>query len=462
MTSPRLSLKMAQAITSAGLAHAREIGALPLAIAVLDAGGHVIAVAREDGASLLRTEIATAKAKGALGLGMSSREIATRAAQNASFFSAIATLTSGAVVPSPGGLLLHDEGQDILGAVGVSGDRPDVDEACAEAGLRALESSRRSRTGPAGAAIALRSIELVLPNAQSAAAFLTDVWGLAHAHATASTLYLRGSGPHPYLIALTEGPAPFVRSVTFTCSTSALDAIAQGVEAQKLPATRTTSSDPGAGHGLLVEMPDGEIFRFLADTQSVAPLQGDDLPVQLTHVVFNATDAEHSADTAEQALGFRVSDRTKAMVFVRCNAAHHSIAFARAGHACLNHIAFEMKDVDAVMRGIGRLADVQAAPAWGPGRHGPGANVFAYFIAPFGAVVEFSTAVERVPDDHRVGAPEDWTWPPGRIDRWGISKKDVDALARAERTFCFRREWEPGLIREPQPQTQQQPQGKPR
>jgi hypothetical protein len=101
-----------------------------------------------------------------------------------------------------------------------------------------------------------------------------------------------------------------------------------------------------------------------------------------------------------------------------------------------------MEDVDAVMRGIGRLRDHGLAPAWGPGRHGPGANVYAYFIAPFGPVIEFSTAVEKVPEDYQVGAPEDWTWPPNRIDQWGISDKDFDGLRRAEERFRFRRDWE--------------------
>ncbi len=96
-----------------------------------------------------------------------------------------------------------------------------------------------------------------------------------------------------------------------------------------------------------------------------------------------------------------------------------------------------------MMRGIGRLRDHGFTAAWGPGRHGPGANVFAYFIAPFGAVVEFSTAVEKVPPDYRVGAPEDWTWPPGRIDQWGMSDKDVARLGPAERLFRFKREWSP-------------------
>ncbi|MEI8635198.1 hypothetical protein P4S72_30395 [Vibrio sp. PP-XX7] len=95
------------------------------------------------------------------------------------------------------------------------------------------------------------------------------------------------------------------------------------------------------------------------------------------------------------------------------------------------------------MRGIGRLRDHQMSPSWGPGRHGPGANVFAYFVAPFGAVVEFSTAVEKITDDYQVGAPEDWVWPFNRIDQWGTSDKDFESLRRAEENFKFHRDWEP-------------------
>jgi len=291
--------------------------------------------------------------------------------------------------------------------------------------------------------IRLRSIELVVPAADDAAAFLTDIWGLLPAGNRDGTHYLRGSGSAPYLVALAPGDAPSVRSTTFICTRDDLAALGERVAASGLSAVPVTSSDPGDGHGLIVELPEGELLRFLADTSDVAPLTGRDMPVQLTHVVFNAADAEASADATERVLGFRVSDRARGMVFVRCNDSHHSTAFARAGFASLNHIAFEMDGVDAVMRGIGRMRDHGIAPAWGPGRHGPGANVFAYYIAPFGAVVEYSTAVEKVDDDYRTGAPEDWTWPAGRIDQWGMSDKDLDALGVAERIFRFKRDWAP-------------------
>lgn len=283
----------------------------------------------------------------------------------------------------------------------------------------------------------LRSIEMNLPRASEARDFFTGIWGLADAGPVGQTHYLRGSGAFPYLVALTEADAPSLRCTTFVGTPEEVAAVAERARAAGAPCRDTVSDDPGGGQGVLVQLPEGEVLRFLHGDALVEPIQGPDLPVKLTHVVMNSADAEATADFAETVLGFKVSDRTKGMVFVRCNTSHHSTAFARAGFTSLNHIAFEMEDVDAVMRGIGRLRDHGATPAWGPGRHGPGDNVFAYFIAPFGAVVEFSTAVEIVPEDYQVGAPEDWTWPENRIDQWGMSGKDLVALGVAERTFRY-------------------------
>lgn len=283
----------------------------------------------------------------------------------------------------------------------------------------------------------LRSIELNVPRAVAARYFLTTIWGLADAGSNGQTHYLRGSGEFPYLVSMTEAEAPSIRCTTFVGTAEEVAGIAARARVAGAACQDTVSDDLGGGRGVLVQLPEGEVLRFLHGDTTVAPIEGRDLPVKLTHVVMNSTDAEATADFAEAVLGFRVSDRTKGMVFVRCNTSHHSTAFSRAGFTSLNHIAFEMEDLDAVMRGIGRMRDAGAVPAWGPGRHGPGDNVFAYFIAPFGAVVEFSTAVEIVPDDYRVGVPEDWTWPEGRIDQWGMSDKDLASLGVAERTFRY-------------------------
>ncbi|GAB6987778.1 GlcG/HbpS family heme-binding protein [Nocardioides pyridinolyticus] len=130
-----VTLAQADAIADATLQHARSTGAAPLAVVVLDPGGHPVVVKREDGAGILRIEIATAKAYGALGMGMSSRAIAQRAEKQPTFFSSLAALTDGRLAPAAGGVLIHDSDENLLGAVGVSGDTSDVDEACVLAGL---------------------------------------------------------------------------------------------------------------------------------------------------------------------------------------------------------------------------------------------------------------------------------------------------------------------------------------
>lgn len=292
----------------------------------------------------------------------------------------------------------------------------------------------------------LRSIELALPEPGTAAAFMTDIWGMPPAEVSGGAHYLRGSGTFPYLISFAASAEEYVRTVTFVCSEQELRQLSARVAAAGWPAIPTVATDPGGGRGIIVELPEGEILRFLTASGEVEPIAGRDLPVKLTHIVFNAADAEAAATATDAVLGFRVSDRTKGMVFVRCNDSHHSTAFARAGFSSLNHIAFEMQDMDAVMRGIGRLRDHKLSPAWGPGRHGPGANVYAYYIAPFGPVIEFSTAVEKVTENYRVGTPEDWTWPANRIDQWGMSDKDFEGLRCAEQRFRFRRDWAPAPL----------------
>ena len=129
-------LKLAQAsiIIDAALAEGRKMHFAPLAVAVLDAGGHLIAFKREDGAGFARFDIAYGKAWGALGMGFGTRELAER---DATFVTAIAMATQGRMIPSPGGVLILDADNDVIGAVGISGDVGDNDEICALAGIQA-------------------------------------------------------------------------------------------------------------------------------------------------------------------------------------------------------------------------------------------------------------------------------------------------------------------------------------
>lgn len=132
----KLTLEQASIIVDRAIAKARELKIRPLCVAVLDDGGHLKALKREDGAGILRPEIAIGKAWGSLGMGESSREIGQRLKERIAFLGALSDMSAGKVVPVPGGvLIMKDNG--IIGAVGISGASSDEDEACAIEGIRA-------------------------------------------------------------------------------------------------------------------------------------------------------------------------------------------------------------------------------------------------------------------------------------------------------------------------------------
>nr|WP_298166047.1 heme-binding protein [uncultured Pseudomonas sp.] len=133
-----LNLQTATAISTRALAVGREINAAPLTVAVLDAGGHLISLQREDGASLLRPQIAIGKAWGAMALGKDSRLIAADAQQRPAFIGAVNNLADGKLVPAPGGVLIRNEQGEVIGAVGITGDTSDIDEQCAISALESL------------------------------------------------------------------------------------------------------------------------------------------------------------------------------------------------------------------------------------------------------------------------------------------------------------------------------------
>ena len=133
----RISLDEAQTAITGALKEARKLDLKPISVAVLDAGGHLIAFAREDGSSNLRPQIAVAKASGALALGVSSRTIGEMAIERPTFITAASGLNPAGIVPAAGGVLVRGSDGAVIGAVGVTGDTSDNDELAALAGIAA-------------------------------------------------------------------------------------------------------------------------------------------------------------------------------------------------------------------------------------------------------------------------------------------------------------------------------------
>ncbi|MBK1787831.1 GlcG/HbpS family heme-binding protein [Prauserella cavernicola] len=132
-----ITLEQANTIIGAALDHGGKAGFNPLTVAVLDPGGAVVALARQDGSGFARPDVATGKAYGVLALGMTNRQIAARAADSPEFFTSVAALAGGKIFTVPGGVLVRSASGELLGAVGISGDASLNDEAAAVAGIEA-------------------------------------------------------------------------------------------------------------------------------------------------------------------------------------------------------------------------------------------------------------------------------------------------------------------------------------
>ncbi|HZV94234.1 MAG TPA: VOC family protein, partial [Caldimonas sp.] len=237
-----------------------------------------------------------------------------------------------------------------------------------------------------------------------------------------------------------KGPVA-IRHVTLRArSREALDAIAQATVGAggKVMSGPASLDGPAGGTGILIRDGDGRLIEVVhGDHRFEATGALRDRPTRLAHAVLNSHDVEATQRFFERALGFSLADRTRIMAFLNCNRDHHSIALGDSDNDALNHIAFLMPDVESVMRGGGRMKDAGFAIEWGPGRHGPGDNAFNYFIGPFGEVIEYTAEVQQVDETYRPGSPGDWTWPPGRVDQWGISAPPSARLKQAQRAVLF-------------------------
>lgn len=288
---------------------------------------------------------------------------------------------------------------------------------------------------------ALRSIALTVPDLPLAEAFFTRTWHLQVVDRTPDALYFRGAGTDHHLIALHRSPGP-AQILHVTLRAHSPDALALAMQRTHEAGGRvlmetTRLSEPGGGQAVMLADPDGRVFRLVHGDHLLNTIDASDMPVRLAHVVLNSSQVEKTRGFMEDALDFSLSDRTRIMAFMRCNSDHHSVALGDTDNNALNHIAFLMPDLDAVMRGGGRMKDAGFPIEWGPGRHGPGDNAFNYFIGPFGIVIEYTAEVQQVDDSYPSGRPEDWIWPPGRVDQWGISQPPSARLKEAQRTVFF-------------------------
>lgn len=279
----------------------------------------------------------------------------------------------------------------------------------------------------------LRSIELEVSDPRRAMDFYQSVWGLGR---LGSTPHLRARGKEHHVLSLYPAERPGLRSITLAApDAAAVDSLCERARTDGVPllaAGHELDAEAGGGWGASFEAPGGLVVHVSGGVARHEEAgRGPDTPVELTHVVLNSPEMAQLSDWFCRFLGFRLSDETAIMRFLRCGADHHAIAIARGSSAGLNHAAFLMENFDGLMYGCGRLVEAGHAIEWGVGRHGPGNNVFAYFIDPDGHVVEYTTDMDQVDDTYVVHDAAYWGNFPRRPCRWGLARKPSERIMKA-------------------------------
>jgi catechol-2,3-dioxygenase len=285
--------------------------------------------------------------------------------------------------------------------------------------------------------IGLRGVELGVRDLHQSAAFYNTVWGLEPVGQDGDTLRLRGSGTEHHVVTLRERPKPGLLGVHFAAddrdAVVALHAKAKGFGAAVVSEAADLPREAGGGFGFSFRSVEGHVLNVSCDVVRHQNVVNDrSKPIKLSHVVLNSVRIGDEVNFFRDLLGFKLSDSTQMMEFIRCSSDHHSIALSRAQGPSLNHMAYEMENIDGLMRGAGRLKQSGFNIEWGLGRHGPGDNVFTYFVEPNGFVTEYTTEIQQVDEaDYEAHDADYWDKFPMRPCRWGTGGHPSNRLKAA-------------------------------
>jgi len=282
----------------------------------------------------------------------------------------------------------------------------------------------------------LRYVAVAGPNYARSVGFAEGIWGLYRTAADTDVSYFGAVGStEPYILRVRRADEPRTDLISFGGrSVAAIDELAQRLarDGYRLLAEPGPSAEPGGGYALRFFDLDGRIVEVThgTATKTARALEpGESVPGRLSHVVVNSENADRLITFYRAYLGLRISDwLTDRMVFLRCGTDHHSLAITRTNKTLLNHISFEMRGIDEYMRGAGRLIGHGHEQLWGPGRHGPGNNTFAYFADPDHNVVEYTTALELI-EDEDAWTPRIWPADGDGRDQWGTGGLGDDLFA---------------------------------
>lgn len=271
----------------------------------------------------------------------------------------------------------------------------------------------------------LRNIAISAADPESLLPFYEQTWGLETvARSEAGEILLRAKGSEHHVLTLVPGAGHTLEGIGLGAdSVRSVDELAEalseaGVKIVDGPGPRPQAAGGGYGVGFLD--PEGRRVEVSAGVEELEVLDRPAGPDRLSHIVLNSVSMQESLRFYTDLLGFSVSDSYEddLMIFLRCNELHHCIVLAPGDWTSLNHVAFEVANGDEVMKSLGRMRKSGFDTIWGPGRHGPGGNVFCYFQDPVGNVIEYTAELLEVDDSWE---PHVWARTPDNADIWGTS-----------------------------------------
>jgi catechol 2,3-dioxygenase-like lactoylglutathione lyase family enzyme len=271
----------------------------------------------------------------------------------------------------------------------------------------------------------LRYVAIATPEYERSKAFFTEAWGLhdtgADHHGRA---YLRTQLDEPFQLVLVPGPERRIDRIAFGLATEHdVDAAARELDRAGVPTIASPHhlATPGGGYGFQFLDPDNRCIEVSAGVATGPPAARGPIPEKLAHIVVNTPDIDRSTAFYRDVLGFKLSDWSEhQMSFLRCNPEHHSIAFNAAPHAAYNHTSWTMGSIDELFRAQGRVRAFGSPLMWGTGRHGPGSQVFNYFVEPSGYVVELIADGIEIADE-AAWKPQVWQRTPEAMDLWNTA-----------------------------------------
>ena len=272
----------------------------------------------------------------------------------------------------------------------------------------------------------IRHVGLLSPAIAAHADYYLEDWGLQSAGGDRHARYLRAASTGHHVLSLHPADRNGLHHLAFSLEgREEVDAAAAQLERMGTPLVARPGDldEPGGGYGLRFLDPENRCIELSAGVAECPDggSAGTVEPLRLCHVVLNTARFDQVVAFYTEILGFRVSDWNEdRMAFLRCNPKHHVLAFNRADHPSVNHVAYVMASVDGVMRGLSNLLARGQKPDWGPGRHGPGNNIFCYYKDPAGYVSEFSSDMEYI-EDEATHQPSVWRRVPEHADVWGTA-----------------------------------------